>query len=268
MSSINAIKAMLEKCAAGENIMPPTVLYNEGWMLRLVVQWFSEQNPSDHPLSFPEKSRWYSEALIPSAFLARKRGDKLAESWTHADGVIGHFEIGKDKHKKTALSLLPGATALKFLEAKMFSRLSSGITHARYYNQAARNIACIAEILHLAEVHKTQTSINTLAFYLIAPESQIERGFFSKDLSKENIRINVERRVNDHDSEHKTDKKEWFQNWFEPTLEKVDIQSISWENILAYVRNIDPDTGNDLGKFYDKCLQYNKIKYNDIIPEE
>ena len=33
--------------------------------------------------------KWYSEALLPSAFLARVREDKLAEFWTHADGVIG-----------------------------------------------------------------------------------------------------------------------------------------------------------------------------------
>jgi hypothetical protein len=29
--------------------------------------------------------------MVPSAFRASERGDKLAESWTHADGVIGHF---------------------------------------------------------------------------------------------------------------------------------------------------------------------------------
>ncbi len=29
----------------------------------------------------------------------------------------------------------------------MFSKLSSGVKNANYYNQAARNVACIAEVL-------------------------------------------------------------------------------------------------------------------------
>ncbi len=33
--------------------------------------------------------------MVPSAFRASERGDKLAESWTHADGAIGHFLIGE-----------------------------------------------------------------------------------------------------------------------------------------------------------------------------
>ena len=256
MSSLNVVKSMLEKCATNESTMPPTLIYNEGWMLRLVLQWFSKQKPTEHPLSFPEKSHWYSEALIPSAFLARKRGDKYAESWTHADGVIGHFEIGKDKYRTAALSLLPGATTLKVLEAKMFSRLSTGITHARYYNQAARNIACIAETLYQAEINKIQTDINALAFYLIAPKSQIEQNIFENYLSEESIRSVVKRRVNEYDD----DKSEWYHQWFLPTLERTDIKPISWEAIIEYVIKADLQTGSDLNEFYDRCLQYNKTK--------
>lgn len=71
-----------------------TELYNEGWMLRLVLDWAQKHAPSDHPLRFLPDAHWYGEALLPLPFLARHRGDPLAESWTNADGVIGHFNIG------------------------------------------------------------------------------------------------------------------------------------------------------------------------------
>lgn len=72
--------------------MPPTHLYNEGWMLRLVLDWLDRHRDLEHPLALHEGARWYSEALLPSRFLRDEHGDPLAESHTHADGLIGHFE--------------------------------------------------------------------------------------------------------------------------------------------------------------------------------
>jgi len=72
------------------------VLYNEDWMLCLTLQWSSERPGIDHDLSFLATSAWFSEALLAGAFLPRYRGDKLAASWTHTDGVTGHFVIGEN----------------------------------------------------------------------------------------------------------------------------------------------------------------------------
>ncbi len=38
--SIGRIKSMLENCFQKETHFPPTDLYNEGWMLRLFLDWF------------------------------------------------------------------------------------------------------------------------------------------------------------------------------------------------------------------------------------
>ena len=102
---INRINSMLRLCSTEDTVLPPTILYNEGWMLRLVLDWYATHRESDFYFSFPEGGNWYSEALLPSTFLPRYRGDKYAESWTHADGVIGHFEIGRDRDGD--LTLLP-----------------------------------------------------------------------------------------------------------------------------------------------------------------
>jgi|SRR5579859_1481181 len=68
--------------------MPPTQLFNEGWMLRLVLDWFDRNREIHHPLSFTPDARWYSEALLTSRFLPQSRPDSRAESFTHADAIM------------------------------------------------------------------------------------------------------------------------------------------------------------------------------------
>src|SRR4051794_25758614 len=70
------IRAMLEACEAGRPTMPPTVLFNENWLLRIVLDWLSEHGEDRTALSPYPKARWFSEAWLPSAFLARYRGDR------------------------------------------------------------------------------------------------------------------------------------------------------------------------------------------------
>jgi hypothetical protein len=188
---INKIKLLLESCSTDQAFFPPTLLYNEGWMLRLIMDWFSTYKLEDHPLSVPKGCKWYSEALLPSAFLPRSRSDSLAESWTHADTVIGHFEIGKGA--KGNLILLPDASHFVVIEAKMFSKLSSGVKHAAYFDQAARNVACMAETMKRARCFPSK--FTCLGFYVLAPRTQIEQGIFAADLNRDSIKGKVERRV-------------------------------------------------------------------------
>ena len=96
---------------------PPTLPFEEGWMLRLVLDWFAINNIAGHTLSFDAASTWYSEGLLPSTFLPRYRGDKHAEGFTHADGVIGHIAIATSGHANLSLKL--DATIFKVVESKM-----------------------------------------------------------------------------------------------------------------------------------------------------
>ncbi len=243
------IRVMLESCATESPLFPPTLLYNEGWLLRLVLDWFSTHKDVNHPLAFPENAQWFSEALLPSVFLARYRGDKLAESWTHADGVIGHFSIGDGS--KAGLSLLPGATHLVILEAKISSNLSSGVKNANYFDQAARNVACIAELFHRANL--PPDAAFRIGFYVLAPLSQIERGVFDKFMSRESINQKVEKRV----WEYEGDKDQWHAEWFLPTFQKTEMALISWEELIDTVNKKDAASAISIKTFYKRCLDFN-----------
>ena len=190
---VERIKAMLEACEAGTAAFPPTELYNEDWLLRIILDWFARHGGDRYPLSPLPGAKWFSQAWLPSAFLTRFRGDRLAEARTHADGVLGHFVIGDPG--TAALTLAPQAKQLVVLEAKLFARLSAGVRNAPYYDQAARSVACIAETLR--RVDRRPDDMEELAFIVLAPQARLDDGIFEWDLALEAIRRKVRRRVED-----------------------------------------------------------------------
>lgn len=137
-SCLNVILELLNRCDTGECVFPPTDLYNEGWMLRIVVDWFSKQDPSNHELSFSEGSTWFSEALFPSPFLPRFRGDPLLESWPHADGVMGHIKIGRGG--KADITILADAEHLVVTEANSNGVFDSPLDKADIRQKVERRV--------------------------------------------------------------------------------------------------------------------------------
>lgn len=246
---LERVLAMFRSCTTDLPLFPPTDLYQEGWLLRLVLDWFSRHDAPNHPLSFSENARWFSEGYLPSAFLARYRGDRLAESWTHADGVIGHFEIGSGG--KVDLSLLPDSTHLMVIEAKMFAGLAPGVKNAPCFDQAARSVACVAEVLRRAD--RSPESMTRPGFCMLAPRPQIERRVFNKKTDPSSIRAKVERRVREYGGV----KDGWFSDWFGPTIQRIELHALSWEEVIAAIGEQDSAAEEALAGFYEKCIEFN-----------
>lgn len=244
---------MLHRCESLETVLPPTELYNEGWMLRLLLDWFDRNRQFEHLLRFGPDARWYSEALLPSRFLALTRGDPRAESFTHADGVIGHFSVSP--RERGDVRLLQSSKQLLVVEAKMGSKLSSGTTNAAGYDQAARNVACMAFMLGDSAVDSAM--VDSLGFYVIAPESQIAAGVFGTLVTKESIERKVQQRVRAYDGIYDI----WFDHIFRPVLASIDLGVISWEEILTA---LPPSAEQEsMLAFYARCLQFNQLRDND-----
>jgi hypothetical protein len=255
---IERIKAMLEACEAGTAAFPPTELYNENWLLRIVLDWFTGHGGDRYPLSPSPGARWFSQAWLPSAFMSRFRGDRLAEARTHADGVLGHFAIGDPG--TAALSLTPGARQLVVIEAKLFARFSAGVRNAPYYDQAARTVACIAETLRRAEIPPEE--LHDLAFILLAPRARLDDGIFEWDVDLEAIRRKVRRRVEDYAGE----RDPWFRDWFEPTWRRLEVRSLSWEDVVETVAFHRPEDGQVIDSFYGQCLRFNRPRSRGLLP--
>lgn len=254
--ALESIAALLRRAGTDSRPFPPTLLFEEGWMLRLVLQWLADSGASGHDLSFARDARWYSEARLASAFLPESRGDKFAEGYTHADGVIGHFRVGEKG--QADLTLEPDADQFVVVEAKMFSALSKGTTHAPTYNQAARNVACMAELVRLSQrdspAPRDPAEILDKAFFVLAPREQLEAGVFAEFMEKSSLERVVAARVALYDPP----RTEWFETCFLPTLASMRVACLAWETVIADIKAADPPFGDDLEIFYNRCLEFNR----------
>jgi hypothetical protein len=218
-------------------------------MLRLVLDWYSRHNLTDHPLLFQPRSTWFSEALLPSPFRPRHHGDTRAESRTHADGIVGHISVGSSA--KADARLLTNATQLIVIEAKIYSPLSGSTKNAPGFDQAARNIACITELLSRA--NRPPTQMTSLSFFVLAPVAQINTGIFAQKLDKESIRVAVQTRA----QAFKSELGNWLDEWFFPTLQKIRVEALSWETLISQIETNDPDVFQSFQGFYERCLILN-----------
>ena len=239
---------MLEGVADGSPHFPPTQLYNEGWLGRLVMQWFSTHSVPNYSLQFAPQATWFSEALLPTAFRPRWRTDPLGESRTHADGVIGHFRIGDVG--KADLSLTPHATQFVVVEAKLMASLAAGVGKAKAFDQAARNVACMVEVL--ARAKRPARSMEALRFLVLAPQTQIATGNFKQLMTRASIQAKVAARV----AAYVGERDEWFHEWFEPSLRQIHLHVISWEETLETIGRLDPPFGQELAEFYQQALKF------------
>ena len=248
---LDRIAGLLESCDGDAPRLPPTHLFNENWLLRLMIDWFARHpEAGPFPIAPMEGATWFAEAWLPSSFLPRYRGDRLAESWTHADGAIGHFTTGN--RGWADLVLLPEARQLAVVEGKMFSRLSSGVKNAPWYDQAARTVACMAEILRRADRHPME--LDDLSYCLIAPRRRIDDSVFADELTRGAILRKVRRRVEDYAGA----RDDWYRDWFVPTIRRVDLHCLPWEDIVEAIAFHEPPAGQEFDAFYGKCLRYNR----------
>lgn len=245
------IYKMLETADTDETVFPPTTLYKEGWMLRIILQIQSE-GVNCLPFSFLPGARWFSEALIDSPFLRRWEKDPLAEGVTQLDGAIGHFDF----RPETKVGIIINADATQFVvtEAKMFAHLSPKVTNASYYDQAARNVACIAWAIGQAD--KPVEDFESLGFYVVAPRVQIREGIFSSQISESSIKKKVERRIDAYSGDKRkyAELQTWYRDFFIPTLKHMEIDCVAWEDVVEAIDD------SDVREFYDRCLRFNARK--------
>ena len=249
-TALATVADLMRRAKTDDRCFPATLLFEEGWMLRLVVQWFGQVGQVDHDLSFAPGARWFSEARLASAFLPQMRGDKQAESHTHADAVIGHFKIGEGTQAE--LKLTPDCRQFIVIEAKMFSGLSKRTTHAPGYNQAARSVACMAHLIGSA--HLDPAILTSLGFFVVAPKEQIEAGVFSDKMDRASLESVVRARA----MNYQPPKAEWFEERFLPALDAMRTDCISWEDLVSFIKSQDKTFGHDLEAFYCRCLEFNR----------
>jgi hypothetical protein len=273
-SLINILKSCESKDRE-QHHFPITEVFNEGWMLRLVLDVLQTVDVPGHPLNFLYGATWYSEARLRPPFLRKPKKalpggekDSLGEGYTNADGVIGHFTFRKGT--KAGLQLTKGEGPRQFIvvEAKMFSGLSSGTTNAPSYNQAARTIACMAEI-----IRQSGTSLDCLesvGFFVVAPKEKLQqsgKNSLRTYVAHDAIKNAIDQRMADYEAAFRSDKQlyEW-KDGVDRLLERLNEENrlalLSWEAVIKPFRESDEKInrkiGNELLEFYKCCEEIGK----------
>jgi hypothetical protein len=57
MIMLRRIAELLGRCGSEGSVLPPTELYNEGWLFRLIIDWFERNRYLPHRLSFLPEAR-------------------------------------------------------------------------------------------------------------------------------------------------------------------------------------------------------------------
>lgn len=249
------IHKIIGRIESDKRNLSETFIFNEGWLLRIILDWFQQNPGCTHELSFcNQQLNWYSEALLPTPFSAIHRGDCLSESWTHADGVVGKFSIGA-KHFGD-LSLNINCDFFYVVEAKIYSELSRGTKNAISHNQAARNVACIIELIKRGGLN--YRDFKKLGFYLIVPSEQINPNTnFIEFIDKGHIKQTIQTRINEYSKERKSSYEKvkdftWLIQNLNDIINFMEIKLLDWESIIDFIAD------SDISNFYKKCLSCNK----------
>ena len=271
-TAFERIVSLLEKAETNE-YFSPTVLYKEGWMLKIILQILKDDLEYP-PLNFQPEARWFSELKLQSPFHRREgeyardkkeKRTKIAEGDSNLDGVIGHFDIREDT--KVGFEFRDGATQFVVIEAKLFSELSEkkfeiknkeGNIFTKFtYDQAARNVACM--VWAIDQSGKSVEDFDSLGYYVIALEEQLDRkvtkNTFTKYVNKPSIERTVGTRVNGYKGRELYEiLRTWYDVTFVPALDHIEVGSISWESLLDVI-------GDDsLHEFYELCKDFNRKK--------
>lgn len=235
-----------DDCKRGK-YFPLTDIYNEGWMLRLVLSKSENNEKLKKAFHCNSEIKWFSEAELKSPFLH----GKLRETRTHADAVIGSFEF--EENTKTGVNLPKNKEdfhCFYAIEAKMYAPLSKGIKADSNYNQAARYLGCLAYMAFSNDI----VDFDNMGLIICAPEDH-------KSINKESIQNSYDslnKRILDYykaNKDHSNNREiETFNSWWENNkdrfLDKIKIEVLRLEHLV--------DGDNELTLFYDKCKQYNK----------
>ncbi|WP_298425685.1 hypothetical protein [uncultured Kordia sp.] len=215
----------------------PTEIFNEGWMTRLLVhQSIKEKIKIDGLIDFSKVKNWSSEGLISSPFVKTK---KNKEGYTHTDIALGDFTINYEN--RGDIIVAKKATTFGIIEAKMKSNLSQRTTNALNYNQASRNLACIAE-------NVKNESCQTF-FTVVAPRKMIDKHDIKSQVERDKI---IHQISNRYKLSELTVDMELINR-----AKKCNIKVLSYEDWIDLLSDKNKGVIN---KFYMNCLKWNRVK--------
>jgi len=240
---------------------PRTLVLNEGWLLRLALEWHhAHKGQGQELLRAEDGETWFSEAIPRSPFNAAGEGK------THFDGVIGRFAIRPNT--KAGIAVHREASRLVVIEAKIASPVGGPPQNApdaaqEHYDQIARTAAnALWALWRGGEEDEGADGVPlrnnaALSVLLVAPENGFDptvQEFCERAEAdrRERVRLGIEAWLAAHNHEER------LAGWWVAALDcletRTTIELVSWQEIAAAITASDRDGGEKYETLLNRCL--------------
>jgi hypothetical protein len=220
-----------------KSMFPGTEIFNERWLLRLVLKkWLDGSGGCKFGfLPFPEDARAYSEGQLYTPF----RGGAHRERNTHVDGIVGDFSI---PDTKSGIRLNSGMSYITAFESKLYSALSPGVRYAPAYDQLSRTVACLINSILRADPKPGYVA------HVVVVRAKDNRYINPDDYKPDRLERTIADRLSTFAANgERSDAIEKFAAGWKKVLGKLEFHFLTWEEVVA-------DLGDDrLSRFYDRC---------------
>ena len=237
---LGAYEAGLVNREAPKCLFRETLIFNEGWLLRLVLrEWLAGSGGSQLGfLPFPDGVTAYSEGQLYTPF----RGGSHPERNTHVDGIVGDFSI---TDTKSGIVLKSDFRYVAAFEAKLFSPIAPGVKNAPDFDQVSRTAACLINSILIAGPRGGYAAHLVVLYTKSNP--YIRPGEYSEDCIEEQIAKRLEPFA--ATAERTDGIARFFAGWRD-VLQRLQVNFLTWEEVLA-------DIGDkELSRFYDLCKEF------------
>lgn len=245
------IMADLTYIAEIYDIGPKTTIFNEDWLLKVLLYLLKNDNKKtkvDAFLSFPEKAEINTKIQLYTPFAQRKRSDQTGEDNINADGIVGEYRFIPGT--KSIIQLNENFSHFSIFESKVLSGLSS-VRHKGTWNQISRTIAGMIYSALLSKTNLDKLPDLNYNFVYSSENQKI-------DITKYNI-ASIKNDIHVRISLYKTggqpknqDFSDFETNWERIFDKNMKITFQKWENIVESFGNAEFE------EFYNKCLEYNR----------
>ncbi|MEZ5941182.1 MAG: hypothetical protein R3C18_07310 [Planctomycetaceae bacterium] len=115
----------------------------------------------------------------------------------------------------------------------------------------------MAHALALRNLKPHEHPLPQIAFWVLAPQSQINKGLFATELSPGAMRTKIAMRISQFFGADKEALELWHDDYFEPLLQQLEqaqaIKCMSWEDVIDGIT--DSERRTSISEFYDRCLE-------------
>ena len=180
---------------------------------------------------------------------------RLSETATRTDGVMGDFDVAEDTN--SGLKLRNDANCFEVFEAKMYSPLSSGTKNTTRLRSGGKN-SRLHGLRSPASWSQTRTT-HARQIPCRRAKIQIANGLFDAAMQPASISARIEERISQFTGRVRDDSNMWRDQWALPLLGKLELKKVDWESLIEEVQGRNATEAGEIKKFYDKCIQHNKV---------